>query len=263
MIATDLSAAAFGYIDIGLTVIPLVPGTKDPFKGSHGYLDATTEPEQVRKWWARNPGANIGIRPPAGVIVLDIDPRHGGDVELGRMAKFRGQLPDTWTAHTGSGGFHMWYCAGDLSGGIRGKLCTGVDIKTHNNGYVVAPPSIHPNGHPYEWITPPVGQPADATAWLRIAIKLPIARPFTFAGNSAAVSGQYTFGCLVARIAKAPEGRRNTTLYGACKDALQQGDFDAFEADLVSAARAGGLPESEIVGTVKSARRAVPNGGVA
>lgn len=170
----NLAAAAFGYIDIGLEVIRLVPGTKDPFKNSHAYLDATTNPQRVAQWWRQHPRANIGIRPPAGVVVLDIDPRNGGDTELARMARFRGQLPETWTAHTGSGGFHMWYCAGDISDAIRGKLCTGVDLKHHHNGYVVAPPSIHPNGRPYEWVTPPIGKPADAPRWLQIAVQPPV-----------------------------------------------------------------------------------------
>lgn len=252
-----LGTVARGYIDNGLEVIRLVPGTKDPFKGSHGYLDATTNPSQVRQWWARDPRANIGIRPPAGVIVLDIDPRHGGDVQLEHMTRFRGQLPETWTAHTGSGGFHMWYCVGELAADIRGKLCTGIDIKHHDNGYVVAPPSIHPNGHPYKWMTPPTGKPADAPAWLRIAAQKPVPMPFTPSGNGATGKGPYSLRCLIARIAKASDGRRNTTLYGACKDALQQGDFDAFEADLVGAAHAAGLPEDEIASTVKSARKSV------
>jgi Bifunctional DNA primase/polymerase, N-terminal len=253
-----IADAAHTYIRAGLEVIRLVPGTKDPFKNSHAYLDATTNPQQVAQWWNQHPKANIGIRPPAGVVVLDIDPRHGGDTELERMVRFRGQLPQTWTAHTGSGGFHMWYCVGELAE-VRGKLCTGVDIKHHGNGYVVVPPSIHPNGQPYEWVTPPAGKPADAPRWLQLAIQPPVVhmRPFAVANDPRAGSGQYNLGCLVARIVKAPEGRRNTTLFGACKDALQQGDFDAFEADLIGAARAAGLPDSEITSTVRSARRAV------
>jgi hypothetical protein len=138
----QMIAHALDYLHSGLAVIPLVPGTKDPFKGSHGYLDATTDPEQVSQWWTRHPKANIGIRPPDGVVVLDVDPRHDGDKELERMARFRGELPETWTALTGSGGFHLWYCVGAPTTEARGKLCAGVDVKHHHNGYVVAPPSI-------------------------------------------------------------------------------------------------------------------------
>lgn len=254
---SPLGNAALDYIDDGVEVIRLVPGTKDPFKNSHGYLDATTNPAQVQRWWRECPNANIGIRPPSGVVVLDIDPRNGGDKELERMARFRGQLPETWTAHTGSGGLHLWYCVGSIDGRIRGKLCTGVDIKHHGNGYVVAPPSIHPNGRPYEWITPPSGKPADAPRWLRVAVQPPVVtlRPFAVIGDHRAGSGQYNLGCLVARIVKASEGRRNTTLFGACKDAARRGDLDAFESDLAGAARAVGLSENEITATIRSARR--------
>jgi len=190
--STNIASAAVDYINAGLEVIRLVPKTKDPFKGSHAYLDATANPKQVRQWWTDQPRSNIGIRPPAGVVVLDIDPRHGGDVELERMARFRGQLPETWTAHTGSGGFHMWYCVGGTAD-IRGKLCTGVDIKHRDNGYLVVPPSIHPNGRIYAWVTPPAGKPADAPVWLRIAIQKPAAgTPFIPTGNGAAGKGPYS-----------------------------------------------------------------------
>ena len=66
--------------------------------------------------------------------------------------------------------------------------------------------------------------------------------------------GEYTLQCLVARISAAREGTRNTTLYGALKDALRQGDLDAFEADLIAAAVAVGLGTSEIESTLRSVR---------
>jgi hypothetical protein len=82
--------------------------------------------------------------------------------------------------------------------------------------------------------------------------------PFIPGGNGKAGNGPYSLYCLAARVAKAPEGRRNTTFYGACKDAVKQGDFDAFEVDLIAAARAVGLHEGEIENTVKSASGRAP-----
>lgn len=255
-----LPNAALDYAsNRNLPVFPLKPRDKGPLiaarHGGRGFHDATTDPDQIRAWWNATPTANIGIRPPKGFLVLDIDPRHGGDVELERMSRRRGQLPKTWTTHTGSGGFHLWYHVGDLST-VRGELCAGVDIKTHATGYLMSPPSVHPNGHDYQWITEPQGDPTRAPVWLRLAVQPPPGRHFFEpSGEMSAGNGEYTLGCLVGRIGKAPERRRNRTFYGACKDALRQGDLDAFEDDLVGAARAIGLTEAEIASTVKSARR--------
>ena len=41
-------------------VFPLVPGEKRPlYKGWQ--RDATTDPEQIKRYWRRDPGPNIGI----------------------------------------------------------------------------------------------------------------------------------------------------------------------------------------------------------
>lgn len=257
---TALAEAALAYARDGIDVFPLLPSTKMPAipkaHGGSGFHDATTEIDQISQWWRINPNANIGVRPPAGVVVLDVDPRHDGDTELARLTKYRGELPPTWTAHTGSGGFHFWYRIGDTTD-LRGQLCTGVDLKAHDTGYLVAPPSIHPNGRTYEWMTPPDGWPAEAPTWLRLAVRRPkvhyptVSSMPTVAGGT----GKYSHQCLVSRVAKAPEGRRNTVLYGACRDALRQGDLDAIERALIDAARACGLDENEITATMDSARR--------
>ena len=47
--------------------------SKKPFKGSHGFLDATTDLATIEEWWARRPGANIGLATGHGLIVLDVD----------------------------------------------------------------------------------------------------------------------------------------------------------------------------------------------
>src|SRR2546427_13223225 len=51
---------------------------------THGVQDASTDEATIRQWWCRWPGANIGIRTGAvsGLVVLDVDPRHGGDASL-------------------------------------------------------------------------------------------------------------------------------------------------------------------------------------
>src|SRR5437762_216479 len=74
----SLSEAALQYARDGWLVFPLFG--KAPLKGSNGHRDATTDLEKIRAWWRTYPRANIGLATGSlsGLIVLDVDPRHGG-----------------------------------------------------------------------------------------------------------------------------------------------------------------------------------------
>jgi hypothetical protein len=149
---------------------------------------------------------------------------------------------------------HYWLTVGEVDR-IRGKLCRGIDLKHGGTGFVVCPPSVHPNGGLYWWArSPRREQPALAPDWLRAAVRPPEMPRWTYTVNGMNGRGEYTSQCLVARISAAREGTRNRTLYGALKDALRQGDLDAFEPDLAAAAIAVGLPAREVESTLRSVR---------
>jgi hypothetical protein len=245
--------AALDLARAGLPVFPLVPQGKAPrYKGS--FHNATTDPTEITAHWRRHRNDNIGVRPPENVIVLDVDPRHGGDVELACLTAEFGKLPETWIARTGSGGWHYWLST-TATGEIRGKLRTGIDIKHHGSGYLVAPPSVHPCGEQYWWQRSPRGlKPAPAPPWIESGIQRPIPDRWAHTVSGMNGRGEYTLQCLVARVSAAREGNRNRTLYGALKDAQRQGDLDAFEAGLVSAAVGTGLDLREVEATVRSVR---------
>lgn len=144
----EILDAAIGYAKLGFRVLPLKPGTKEPLIADWPN-NATTDEATIRGWWAKWPKANIGIatgRYEGGYFcVLDFDPRNGGDWygEAGPET-----LPPTWVVHTGGGGRHYYYRTREP---LRGaKLEAGVDLKGEG-GYVVAPPSIHPEGGAYVW----------------------------------------------------------------------------------------------------------------
>lgn len=121
-----------------------------PRRGAH---DASSNLEVVMRWAAAWPEANIGIAsgPASGLLVLDIDPRNGGDASLETLEAELGMLPHTVQTNTGGGGFHLLFRAAfDLR--VRGKMGAGVDVK-FTGGYVVAPPSIHASGRAYSWAT--------------------------------------------------------------------------------------------------------------
>src|SRR5262245_53496866 len=74
------------------------PACKSPAK--HPRLSnwpalASTSPETIRRWWAFWKTANVGIATGAGLLVLDVDPRHGGDATLAELERTHGLLPDT------------------------------------------------------------------------------------------------------------------------------------------------------------------------
>ena len=232
---------ALAYAAAGLPVLPLRTRAKEPAT-RHGKDDATLDPEQIRDWWTRHPHHNIGIRPPAGVLVVDVDPRNGGDLTL------RGRLPRTWTCETGSGGLHIWLRAHPRP--WRATIAVGVDLKTAT-GYLVAPPSVHPNGQRYRWTNQaPI---AHAPGWLldrATKPKPPPPQPFT------GEVGKREAG-LISTVTSATDGSRNGVLYWAACRALESGAYRHIRDALTDAARATGLPDREIENTLRSAERGV------
>ncbi len=107
--------------------------------------------ELVARWWARWPGANLGIVTGAiaGVVVLDVDPRSGGEQTVAVLEAEWGVLPATWIVQTGGGGRHHWFAMGEQSVATM-TLGPGLDLKGEG-GLVVVPPSRHASGEPYVW----------------------------------------------------------------------------------------------------------------
>jgi hypothetical protein len=104
----------------------------------------------------------------SSVVVVDVDPLHGGAASLEALEQAHGPLPDTVRATTGGGGWHVYF--GHPGGSVPNKvgLVAGIDLRG-DGGFVVAPPSIHPSGRPYAWLRPDrpdEAAPAAMPAWL-------------------------------------------------------------------------------------------------
>jgi DNA-binding MarR family transcriptional regulator len=140
-----LRLAAEWYVKKGYYVFPLKPGTKDPFlkrdnlQGTgRGCYDATTDLDQIRRWWHEYPNANIGIHcGPSGMLMVDGDLYKPG---AGSLDPYQVETVTVITAHHGK---HLWYRmpVGKRYGNSRGTLPKWLDIRGYG-GYVVAPPSI-------------------------------------------------------------------------------------------------------------------------
>jgi hypothetical protein len=140
------------YLAHGWCVLPLRARDKRPLIAWEALQDERPTPEQVADWFSRWPAANIGIVTGeiSNLVVLDIDPKHGGDASLDRLERRFGPLPETVEATTGGGGRHLYFTH---PGGLirnRAGLAQGIDLRG-DGGYIVAPPSIHQSGQPYAW----------------------------------------------------------------------------------------------------------------
>ena len=121
---------------------------------ANGLKDATTDPVVIEQWWSRWPTANVAVATgvTAGLVVVDIDPRHDGDESVVELELRYGGLPRTAESLTGGGGRHLFFIHPGGSIRNRAKLAglSGIDIRG-DGGYVVAPPSLHISGAHYRW----------------------------------------------------------------------------------------------------------------
>ena len=149
---------------------------------AHGVHDASVEPEVIRGWWDKDPAGNLGVATgtAAGVWVLDLDlhdPSASGLASIQSLEAVHGALPDTLTVRTGTGGLHLyWRMPLDRKVRNRAKMRPGIDARG-DGGYVVAPPSVHPDtGTVYA--VPDAGRHpvVDAPAWL-LDLVAPVAAP--------------------------------------------------------------------------------------
>jgi hypothetical protein len=170
---TEIARAAEYYLSRRWSVLPLRPREKRPLIQWEPLQSARPSPADVAKWFERWPDANIGIVTGeiSNLVVLDIDPNHGGNDSLERLEQRFEPLPATIEAMTGGGGRHLYFTH---PGGLirnRAGIAQGIDLRS-DGGYVVAPPSIHPNGRRYLWSpgwSPEDTAPVPLPRWLMTA----------------------------------------------------------------------------------------------
>ena len=139
----------------GWAVFPVSPTTKKPLT-PHGCKDAKKSVGAIQAWWKKWPDAGIGIATGSmsNLIVIDedVDDDKGldGRKSVREWERENGELPETVMAITGRGGNHLYYHYAGSDLGNRGGILDGVDIRGEG-GYVIAPPSLHPNGTEYQW----------------------------------------------------------------------------------------------------------------
>lgn len=172
-------------------------------RDGHGFHDATTDPEKIRKWWTKYPGALIGS-PAERWFVLDVDVRPDGGIdgwaELAELECQNGKLPDTMRVRTPSGGGHIYLEDFEGVGNSRGSLPEGLDIRGGGKGYTILPPSP---GYEVEHRAPI----AQAPEWLRqMILTKPKAKVEAIRGDGESGKYVYTGG-------EVPYGDRNNGIH--------------------------------------------------
>ena len=175
----NMRASAQKYAAEGCKIIPLhtikngvctcPKGAECHSPGKHpdttaGFKDGTCDPATVTRRWTQKPDANIGLWC-KGLIVVDVDPRNGGEASLEELFSTVADKHgfDTLTAITGGGGRHYIFLAPDDQS-YDCKLAPGIDIKS-SAGLIVLAPSRHLSGNRYAWEDESI-PPATAPQWV-------------------------------------------------------------------------------------------------
>ncbi|MBW6475273.1 MAG: bifunctional DNA primase/polymerase, partial [Anaerolineaceae bacterium] len=140
--------AAFHYLAVGFSVIPLKPRGKKPLIPWQEYQTRQPTEDEIREWFTKTDN-NIGIvcGRISGITVVDFDTAEA--IEFARGKGFP-SVPQVQTAK----GFHAYcqYESGHRNFQKRANL-PGIDLRAEG-GYVVAPPSTHETGYTYKWSVP-------------------------------------------------------------------------------------------------------------
>lgn len=241
---SDLLPNALAYAKHGLSVIPIQPCEKKPLIRWDSYQNQHAKVDELKTWWTQWPDANVGIVTGAvsGLVVIDLDTREAKD----KLKKLVPGFDFTRVPRSRTGkGWQLFFKHPGVTIPNRAGVLPGLDVRG-DGGYVVAPPSIHPNGKVYKWEVPIAGE----------LPKLPV-ELFKLISSSGADNGngyRERFNTAQA-LAGVPEGQSDETIFRlACK--LRSADvlLDMAEALILEAARNCQPPFSEKIALEKVER---------
>jgi len=241
------------YASIGQPVFPCYPWEGDKAKApltTNGFHDATTDPDQIRKWWTRHQYAMIGGPVPINEVCLDTDPRNDGDIR--NLIELAGLdvLPVTKTVFSGrlDGGQHLFFRRPEGSyDGAKARLPRGIDLKDGGKGYTILPPSVHPDtGGVYFYRADTRDLRADLPIEIhRILLAPPVRKVITSARSHKPTSGRLRAIC--KKVAETPEGNRQIIGFQWAANILKTDGFPPAAWDLVAEAmRDAGATEHDI-----------------
>ena len=261
------------YANHSVPVFPCREGgdrPKSPYV-ANGYHQANTHPELLKHWASRYRDALYGLPcAPNNLFVLDAD-RHGnGDGVANLMAIFARHGFD-WQSvpvvHTPGDGLHFIFQKPAGLAKTKGKIADAVDVR--DNGYIIAPGNILPDGRRYALMNGSIEQLAAGIfsrslplmpEWLVAVALQPHRAPVPFRAPANAEAATNQLRGLVQAVIGASCGSRNRLLYwAACRlgGLVGQGVVggDAALALLIEAGQQSGLGIGETKATALSGLR--------
>ncbi|MFJ4626184.1 phage/plasmid primase, P4 family [Streptomyces sp. NPDC088847] len=232
----------------------------------HSFYAASDDPAIVTGWLTQYPGMNLAIATGrvSGIFVFEYDPKNGGKETFDALVDEHGEMPNTYTVMSPSGGLHFYFAYPDFDLGQHLSLFPGTDVKA-DWGYVGAPPT--PN---YMVINnAPV---APAPDWLLAALRAkedekcatPRGEFRTFDPDNIpqdiSDGVQNLIKYRVDWIVKAPDGVQNIRIYTVSRMLHSVAYAGLIDEDdvyyiLMDAADAGGHPAHRAKSAIESGRR--------
>ena len=220
--------AALAYATRGLSVIPIQPREKKPLAPWEPSQSRRATEDEINSWWSKWPDANIGIVTGAisELVVIDLDSAEAKEMLKELFPTF--DLATVPRSRTGKG-WQLFFKHPGTPIQNRAGIIPGLDVRG-DGGYVVAPPSIHPNGKVYKWQVPLTGELPKLPVDLFKLISSPT-------GNGSESGYCERFDTAKA-LAGVPEGKRDEMLFRlACKLRAADVPQDMAETLIFEAAR--------------------------
>lgn len=144
-------AQANEYIDQGWSILPVKPSEKRPYMTNWlQYQHTRATKEMADSWFTSLTGAGVGMVTGriSGVVVLDVESYCS--IPIDELLR---RYPTQMISRTGTGGYHLFYLYPNGVSKIANRvgIFEGADIRA-DGGFIVLPPTRHPNGKLYEWV---------------------------------------------------------------------------------------------------------------
>lgn len=151
MTVNSVLAQANEYIDQGWSILPVKPSEKRPYMTNWlQYQHTKATKEMADSWFISLTGAGVGMVTGriSGVVVLDVESYCS--IPIDELLR---RYPTQMISRTGTGGYHLFYLYPNGVSKIANRvgIFEGADIRA-DGGFIVLPPTRHPNGKLYEWV---------------------------------------------------------------------------------------------------------------
>lgn len=160
-ITFDTLSIAQAYVDAGLSIIPIRPGSKEPAECImtwKAFQKRRPEAQEIRRWFSKsnNGIAVLGGKISGGLVIIDLESEEAytqfqENAGVITTAETIEQLPVVATGK----GFHIYFRCDEPAGNKKLAMSEDREVIAETRGeggYVLAPPTIHPSGRVYELI---------------------------------------------------------------------------------------------------------------